>query len=203
MVECRTRDPEVPSSNPSLGKMKIFQRSNQNNTTTNPSAPELKTWNHQGKMEILLRNKPTHYMNIYDGTNKTKPKEWSLIFNLVLLVTQSLFSAFDVSSVVPLLVHPFLVSSRFVLLCHVVAVHYFLILVMWPLSSLLQLLLVMGSINLVRVSDVFSESGLVRWSSVPVTLIAVPVWNSDRYHWSHLLTYHSLAWVLTRKCTPW
>ena len=22
-----------------------------------------------------LRAKPTHYMNIYDGTNKTKPKE--------------------------------------------------------------------------------------------------------------------------------
>ena len=27
------------------------------------------------KMEIHLRAKPTHYMNIYDGTNKTKPKE--------------------------------------------------------------------------------------------------------------------------------
>ena len=27
------------------------------------------------KMEIPLRAKPTHYMKIYDGTNKTKPKE--------------------------------------------------------------------------------------------------------------------------------
>ena len=26
-------------------------------------------------MEIPLRAKPTHYMNIYDGTSKTKPKE--------------------------------------------------------------------------------------------------------------------------------
>ena len=26
-------------------------------------------------MEIPLRAKPTHYMNIYDGTNMTKPKE--------------------------------------------------------------------------------------------------------------------------------
>ena len=26
-------------------------------------------------MVIPLRTKPTHYMNIYDGTNKTKPKE--------------------------------------------------------------------------------------------------------------------------------
>ena len=31
---------------------------------------------HSGnKMEFPLRAKPTHYMNIYDGTNKTKPKE--------------------------------------------------------------------------------------------------------------------------------
>ena len=29
-------------------------------------------------MEIPLRAKPTHYMNIYDGTNKTKPKEITL-----------------------------------------------------------------------------------------------------------------------------
>ena len=27
------------------------------------------------KMEIPLRAKPTHYMNIYGGTNKTKTKE--------------------------------------------------------------------------------------------------------------------------------
>ena len=47
MVECRTRDPDVPSSNPSVGKKKICQRSNQNNTTTNPSAPELNSWNWQ------------------------------------------------------------------------------------------------------------------------------------------------------------
>ena len=42
-VDCRTRDPEVPSSNPSAGKKKNSHRSNQNNTTTNPSAPELNT----------------------------------------------------------------------------------------------------------------------------------------------------------------
>ena len=48
---------------------------------------------------------------------------------LLLLVTQLLFSAFDVSLFLPLLVHPFSVSSRFVLCCHVVTVHYFLILV--------------------------------------------------------------------------
>ena len=43
VVEYRTRDPEVPSSNPGLAKKKISDRSNQNNTTTNPSAPELNT----------------------------------------------------------------------------------------------------------------------------------------------------------------
>ena len=36
VVECRTRDPEVPSSNPGVGKNKIPHRSNQNITTTNP-----------------------------------------------------------------------------------------------------------------------------------------------------------------------
>ena len=41
VVECRTRDPEVPGSNPCVAKKKISHRSNQNNTTTNPSAPEL------------------------------------------------------------------------------------------------------------------------------------------------------------------
>ena len=40
-VECRTRNPEVPGSNPDVAKMKISHRSNQNNTTTNPSAPDL------------------------------------------------------------------------------------------------------------------------------------------------------------------
>ena len=43
VVECRNRDSEVPSSNPSVAKKKISHRSNQNNTTTNPSAPELNT----------------------------------------------------------------------------------------------------------------------------------------------------------------
>ena len=43
VVECRTRDPEVPGSNPSVAKKKISYRSNQNNTTANPSAPELNT----------------------------------------------------------------------------------------------------------------------------------------------------------------
>ena len=44
VVECRTRDPEVQGSNPNVAKKKISHRSNQNNTTTNPSAPELNTW---------------------------------------------------------------------------------------------------------------------------------------------------------------
>ena len=56
MVECRTRDPEVPGSNPSVDKKKISHRSNQNNTTTIPSAPrvkylklsEVKTRSHHG-----------------------------------------------------------------------------------------------------------------------------------------------------------
>ena len=43
VVECRRRDQEVPSWNPGVGKKKISHRSNQNNTTTNPSAPELNT----------------------------------------------------------------------------------------------------------------------------------------------------------------
>ena len=43
VVECRTRDPEVPSSNPGVAKKKISHRSNHNNTTTNPSAPHLNT----------------------------------------------------------------------------------------------------------------------------------------------------------------
>ena len=47
VVECRTRDPEVLGSNPGVAKKKISDRSNQNNTTTNPSAPELNTWNCQ------------------------------------------------------------------------------------------------------------------------------------------------------------
>ena len=45
VLECRTRDPEVPGSNPSVAKKKISHRSNQNNTTTNPSAPDLNTSN--------------------------------------------------------------------------------------------------------------------------------------------------------------
>ena len=43
VVECKTRDPEVLGSNPSVAKKKISYRSSQNNTTTNPSAPELNT----------------------------------------------------------------------------------------------------------------------------------------------------------------
>ena len=43
VVEFRTRDPEVLGSNPGVAKKKISHRSNQNNTTTNPSAPELNT----------------------------------------------------------------------------------------------------------------------------------------------------------------
>ena len=43
VVECRTRDPEVLGSNPGVAKKKISHGSNQNNTTTNPSAPELNT----------------------------------------------------------------------------------------------------------------------------------------------------------------
>ena len=44
VVECRTRDPEVPSSNPGVAKKKISQRSNQNKTTTNLSKPDLNAW---------------------------------------------------------------------------------------------------------------------------------------------------------------
>ena len=43
VVECGTRDPEVPSSNPVMARKKISHRSNQNTTTTNLSAPELNT----------------------------------------------------------------------------------------------------------------------------------------------------------------
>ena len=43
VVQCRTRDPQVPGSTPMCQKRKISHRSNQNNTTTNPSAPELNT----------------------------------------------------------------------------------------------------------------------------------------------------------------
>ena len=47
VVECSTRDQEVPSSYPGVAKKKISHRSNQKNTTTNPSVPELNTWNCQ------------------------------------------------------------------------------------------------------------------------------------------------------------
>ena len=43
VVECRTRDPEVLGSKLGVAKKKISHRSNQTNTTTNPSAPELNT----------------------------------------------------------------------------------------------------------------------------------------------------------------
>ena len=67
----------------------------------------------------------------------------------------------------------FLVSSRFVLYCHVVTVHYFLILVtcLCFFSSGWS----WGLFTHLGGSDVFPESGLVRYSSVPATLIAVPV----------------------------
>ena len=42
MVECRTRHPEVPGSNPSVAKKKISHRSNQNNTNTNPPCTRVK-----------------------------------------------------------------------------------------------------------------------------------------------------------------
>ena len=47
VIECRTRDPGILGSNCDVAKKKISHRSNQNNTTTNPSAPELNTWNCQ------------------------------------------------------------------------------------------------------------------------------------------------------------
>ena len=47
VVKCRTRDWGVPSSNPGADKKKISHQSNQKNTTTNLSAPELNTWNCQ------------------------------------------------------------------------------------------------------------------------------------------------------------
>ena len=43
VVECRTRHPEVPGSNPSHGKKKISHRSIHNNTTTNPPVSKLNT----------------------------------------------------------------------------------------------------------------------------------------------------------------
>ena len=53
--ECRTRDTEVPGSNPGVAEKKISHRSNQNNTTTNPPAPELNTWNCQRwKPEVAM-----------------------------------------------------------------------------------------------------------------------------------------------------
>ena len=55
VVVCRTRDPEVPSSNPGVSKMNISHRSNQNNTTSNISAPEFNAWNCQRwKPEVTL-----------------------------------------------------------------------------------------------------------------------------------------------------
>ena len=43
--ECRTREPEGPSSNPDMGKKNMSHMCNKNNTTTYPSVPELNTWN--------------------------------------------------------------------------------------------------------------------------------------------------------------
>ena len=53
--ECRTLQLEVPSSNPDMGKEKFSHRSNQNNATTNPSAPQLNTSNCQRwKPEVAM-----------------------------------------------------------------------------------------------------------------------------------------------------
>ena len=55
VVGCRTRDPEDPGWNPGVAKKKISHRSNRNSTTTNPSAPELNTWNCQRwKPEVAM-----------------------------------------------------------------------------------------------------------------------------------------------------
>ena len=99
----------------------------------------------------------------------------SLMFNLLLFITQWFFSAFDISSVLLMLVHPFSVSSRFVLYHHVVTVHYFLILVTWHCLCFFSSGWSWGLFTCSGGSDMFSDSGLVRWSSVPATLIAVPV----------------------------
>ena len=42
-------------------------------------------------MEIPLRAKPTHYMNIYDVTNKTKPKEITQHLSPVQWINDHLF----------------------------------------------------------------------------------------------------------------
>ena len=83
MVECRTRDPEVPGSNPFVAKKKNLsqvqseQYHHQSLCTRVKylKLSEVPEHSEESKMEIPLRAKPTHYMNIYDGTNKTKPKE--------------------------------------------------------------------------------------------------------------------------------
>ena len=71
MVECRTRDPKVPGSKPRCGQKE------------NLSQVQSEQYHHQSLCtrvkylklsEVSLRAKPTHYMNIYDWTNKTKPK---------------------------------------------------------------------------------------------------------------------------------
>ena len=81
MVECRTRDPEVLGSNPGVAKEKISHRSNQNNTTSNPCAPELNTRNwsevktrsHRGTV-VECRTRDPEVL----GSNPVWPKRKSL-----------------------------------------------------------------------------------------------------------------------------
>ena len=79
VVECRTRGPEVPSSNPGVGKKKISHRSNQNNTTTNPSAPDLNNWNcqrwkttshHVTMVECRTRDSRVPQLKLWSGQNE-------------------------------------------------------------------------------------------------------------------------------------
>ena len=70
----------------------------------------------------------------------------------------------------------FLVSPRFVLYCYLVTVHYF------PYSGCMTIVFASsgsgwswGLFTCSGDSVVFSETDLVRWSSAPATLIAVPV----------------------------
>ena len=81
VVEYRTRDPEVPSSNPGVAKKKISHRSNQNNTTTNLSAPEWNTWNCQRwKPEVAMAQWETVGLEIHRSPVQTLvwPKRKSL-----------------------------------------------------------------------------------------------------------------------------
>ena len=79
VVECRTRDPEVPSSNPIEGEKKISQVQSEQyhhqslcTRVKYLKLSEVPSLCLRSKIEIPLRAKPTHYMNIYDDTNRTK-----------------------------------------------------------------------------------------------------------------------------------